>query len=282
MLNLRRIYELDFNSSVIRFLLSIYFRPGRFYKIPFGALRGIRIWYDRDINYHAILGVWEKKNFSLLRKVLTELAKEKSTVHAYDIGANIGLYSLFFSKFPGIRVHAFEPVTETLAIFKKNIDRNRMNGIQVVDRVVGEVDGEVTFYIGHHHKSSLEKDWTSDRGTKEVHEIRVPSITIDSFVKHNPDDIPDIIKIDVEGAGGLVLLGASETLRSIRPILLIESHAAYEDQAIIKMLHQFNYRAFRINNHKWIKNPGNDYHDSEGVWGTMLLLPAERPSGYIN
>lgn len=283
MLNLRRLYNLDFNSAFIRASLGFYYQPGKFYRIPFGALRGMWLWYDRSINYHAVLGVWERSNFSALNKVLAKLVDKGNFVNAWDIGANIGLYSLFFARFsPQIKVQAFEPVVETLELFRKNIARNQLTNIQVVEKAAAATEGDVTFFIGHHHKSSLEKDWTSDHGTTQVKEVNVPSTTIDSFVNKFPDSKPDIIKIDVEGAGGSVFAGAEDTLRRLRPIILIESHAPYEDMAIVEMLATFRYKAFRINDSKWIRKPGNDYKDPEGVWGTMLLFPEESHSDYFS
>ena len=283
MLNLRKLYNLDFNSAFIRALLGFYYRPGKFYRIPFGTLRGMWLWYDRSINYHAMLGVWERSNFSALDKILAKLVDKGTFVNAWDIGANIGLYSLFFARFsPKIKVHAFEPVMETLELFRKNIARNQLTNIEVVEKAAAATEGNVTFFIGHHHKSSLEKDWTSDHGTTQVQEVTVPSTTIDSFVNQFPNSKPDIIKIDVEGAGRYVFAGAENTLRTLRPIILIESHAPYEDLAIVEMLTTFRYKAFRINDSKWIRKPGNDYKDPEGVWGTMLLFPEESHSYYFS
>jgi FkbM family methyltransferase len=278
----RKLYNLDFNSSLIRFILSLFYRPGKYYRIPFGALKGIAIWYDRNINFHAVLGIWEKENFSALEKILPNLIGGDKVIHAYDIGANIGLYSLFLARYSSrIKVIAFEPVQETVINLEKNLKKNNLAEIQLVVKAVGNIDGEVKFYLGHHHKSSLEKDWTSDRGTKQVREVRVPSLKIDSFVAENPEESPDFIKIDVEGGGGKVLDGARHVLQTKRPVILIESHAAYEDQAIVKMLDEFSYQAYRINNSKWVSHPGNDYTDPEGVWGTMILFPAEKSADFF-
>lgn len=281
-MNLRRIYNFDFNSSLLRSILSLYYRPHRFYRIPFGPLAGLVIWYDRSINFHAILGLWERANFLALEKVLARLLQGRTRLQAYDIGANIGLYSLFLSRFSEkVKVFAFEPVAETVEHLHRNIEKNGNLNIEIIEKAAGNVNGAVTFYIGHHHKSSLEKDWTSDRGTTSVAEVKVPSLTLDSFVEENPSRSPDIIKIDVEGAGEKVLEGAARTLRTRRPIIIIESHAAYEDRAIIKMLAEFDYNAYRVNNGKWIKNPQNDYRDPDGVWGTMILFPRENSLDYF-
>jgi len=271
----RSLYNFDFNSALIRWGLSKYYKPGHFYTIPFGALSGIKIWYDRSINYHAMLGVWERSNFAALKYVLSKLLKDRKNIQVFDIGANIGLYSLFLAKYSkSIDVTAFEPVADTVELLRKNLQANHFDRIKVVQMAAADLDGDVTFYIGHHHKSSLEKDWTSDRGTSAVREIRISSIKLDTFVDRSTES-PDFIKIDVEGGGGKVLQGASHLLETKRPVILIESHAAYEDRAIINMLKDHHYKAYRIDDGRWVKNSTNDYRDSQGVWGTMLLFPRE-------
>lgn len=282
-MSLSKILNLEFNSTLLRYLLSRFYRPGRFYRIPFGHLRGFRIWYDRTINYHAVLGIWEKNNFAVLSKLFSYLTKEDRSLVVYDIGANIGLFTLFFSKYkPSVRIVAFEAVGETVAALKTNLHRNSIHDVVVENRAVSSEDGTVSFFVGHHHKSSLLKNWASDEGKREIREIKVASIKIDSYVQANPSLKPDFIKIDVEGGADKVLEGAGKVFETIRPLVMIESHNAIEDNAIIQMLSKFDYDAFRINNHKWVKNKSANYKDPEGVWGNMILIPRERSSQCLN
>ncbi|MEX1239400.1 MAG: FkbM family methyltransferase [Cyclobacteriaceae bacterium] len=278
-MGLSKILNLEFNSAFLRYVLSRYYKPGRFYKIPFGELRGFRIWYDRTINYHAVLGIWEKSNFAVVSKLFSHLAKEHRSLVVYDIGANIGLFTLFFSKFkPSVRIVAFEAVEETVAALKTNLHRNSIHDVVIENRAVSSADGTVSFFVGHHHKSSLVKNWASDEGKREAREIKVPSIRIDSYVQANPTLKPDFIKIDVEGGADKVLEGVGKVFETFRPLVMIESHNAIEDNAIIQMLAKFDYDAFRINNRRWVKNKIVNYKDPGGVWGNMILIPVERSS----
>jgi FkbM family methyltransferase len=279
MMNLSKILNFEFNSPFLRYVLSRYFRPGRFYRIPFGQLRGFWIWYDRTINYHAVLGIWEKNNFAVVSRIFSHLAKGHRSLVVYDIGANIGLFTLFFSKYrPSVRIVAFEAVDDTVAGLKTNLHRNSIHDVVIENRAVSSADGAVSFFVGHHHKSSLVKNWASDEGKREIREIKVPSIRIDSYVQANPSLKPDFIKIDVEGGADKVLEGAGKVFEEIRPLVMIESHNAIEDNAIIEMLAKFDYDAFRINTRQWVKNKSMNYKDSEGVWGNMILIPRERSS----
>lgn len=272
-----KVVNLDFNSSVLRYWLSLYYKPGRFYKIPLGHLRGFRIWYDRTINYHAVLGIWEKSNFAVLNRIFPLMIKDKNPLVVYDIGANIGLFTIFFSKFyPQVKIVAFEAVPDTVASLQRNLLINSITDIGIRSKAVSSHDGEVSFFVGHHHKSSLSKDWASDRGATEIQEIKVPAVRLDSFVEEEPGLRPDFIKIDVEGAADQVLAGARSVMGSLRPVVLIESHNAIEDSAIIGILKTFDYEAYRINNREWVKDKTMNYKSREGVWGTLLLFPSER------
>jgi FkbM family methyltransferase len=277
-MGLSRILNLQFNSSVLRFILSLYYKPGKFYRIPFGALKGFSIWYDRTINFHAILGVWEKDNFDVLMRLFPQLFQGKRFFVVYDIGANIGLFSLYFSKFQNVQVIAFEAVPATTRSLENNLVRNNVKNVVIVGCAVSSEDGEASFFVGHHHKSSLLKEWASSGGSEETHEIRVPSVKLDSYWDTNPISIPDFIKIDVEGGAGSVLQGASKIFRLARPVILIESHNPSEDNAIMGVLNQFNYDAFRIDDRKWVINKSAGHKDRDGVWGTLVLLPEEKRS----
>lgn len=278
-MGLSKILNFEFNSAFLRYVLSGFYKPGRFYNIPFGALRGFRIWYDRTINYHAVLGIWEKNNFAVLSKLFSYLTRDDRSLVVYDIGANIGLFTLFFSKYkPSVRIVAFEAVDGTVAALKTNLHRNSIHDVVVENRAVSSEDGTVSFFVGHHHKSSLVENWASDEGKREAREIKVPSIRIDSYVESNPSLKPDFIKIDVEGGADKVLEGAGEVFEAIRPMVMIESHNAIEDNAIIQILTKYDYDAFRINTRRWVKNKSMNYKDPEGVWGNMILIPRERSS----
>jgi FkbM family methyltransferase len=279
---LSKFWNLEFNSPLFRYILSFYYKPGRFYRIPFGPLKGIRIWYDRSVNYHAMLGLWERTNFLFLEKILVHLVRKRNKkLVVFDIGANIGLFSLFLRQFKeNVSGVAFEPVPETFKVLTGNFERNLIDNVTPLPRAVGNYQGEVTFFVGHHHKSSLVRDWASDHGTTEINEIKVMSVTIDKMVENDSEKAPDIIKIDVEGGGDKVLKGAYHTLKTKRPILLFESHIPGEDHEVIHVLNEFDYKAFRLDTCQWVKNSKGDYKDRDGVWGTMLLFPEEKMSEF--
>ena len=89
-----------------------------------------------------------------------------------------------------------------------------------------------------------------------VKEMRVPADTMDAYVKRS-GCVPRVIKIDVEGSEFLVLKGAQETIRSYRPILIMEFNpdAARAARTTIgamgQWLQDLNYRLVVLKSNHW-------------------------------
>ncbi len=268
----------NFNSSAIRFILSFFYKPDKQYKILFGVNRGKKLLYRKEVNYHTMLGLWEADSFEFLLKTVYSKGYHKQKATLVDIGANLGYYSLFFDTYAhkDSKIYLFEPSDSILPILKKNLEINKLSNFNLSECACSDSDGEIDFYIGeHHHQSSIKGDWSGNeqRGKK----VTVKCCQLDTFFKDNsPDELPDIVKIDVEGAAKEVFKGMQWILKTKQPIILIESHTAAEDAAISQMIIENTYEAFRINTNSWVKNKDKDYKDKEGVWGTMLLVPGDQ------
>ena len=76
---------------------------------------------------------------------------------------------------------------------------------------------------------------------KNFSAIKVPTITIDELLKELGNIRPDFIKLDVEGAEYLALLGAKGTLEQLRPIMYIEIHSMKNMFKVTKLLTSMRY-----------------------------------------
>lgn len=235
--------------------------------------------YDRSINFHAILGLWEMESFDILRRVLIRGKRLKENMVICDVGANIGFYSLWFSRLLPEKkavVYAFEPSPSVVGSLKDNLSLNDATNVTVVPLACSDVVGEVDFFVGgHHHTSSLhEKLAQSDQGAPQ--KVTVGSTTLDHFFHgEGGREGPDLIKIDVEGGGTFVLKGCDRCVETKRPLFLIESHTPAEDQAISELLVRHDYHAYRINNRQWVEVLTDTFPNRRGVWGVMFLCPVE-------
>jgi len=237
----------------------------------------LRLQYDHSINFHSVLGLWDVETFQLLDRVFVKsgLLPKDSTIA--DVGANIGYYTLWFSKIAASagEVFAFEPNAAVLQMLRANLDLNRVDNATVVEAACGDSIGAADFYVAtHHHSSSLHADWANSDGRAQKTSVAIT--TLDAFFSHETRRRPPaFIKIDIEGGGTHALPGACHLFAKDRPFCLMESHTPEEDRAISNLLCKLDYRGYRLNDHRWVINPKSTHPDVQGVWGTLILMPAE-------
>jgi FkbM family methyltransferase len=135
----------------------------------------------------------------------------------FDIGANVGKYALanYHTANTIISVEA-SPATY-ISLCSRTI-RYR-DKIKCINRAVSNSSLEyVTFYDSPAHTiSTLDKDWLSDISSRffgnSYNEIKVPSITLDELVQLY--GVPDLLKIDVEGAENIVIKSLSKKVKQL-------------------------------------------------------------------
>lgn len=277
---LRRLRYAQMSSAAVRSVLGLYYRPGRVYRIPLGPLRGCQLYYDRSVHFHPILGLWETESLQFLSRLLSKGGFLRDGMVVADIGANIGLFSLWFFRLLANRkgtIIAFEPNPEVLQILKKNLSINDAEKVMVFDIACSDKEGTTEFFVGNdHHISSLIESWAKD-GKVIPKKVMVNTSTIDNFFcRSTPTlEMPDFIKMDIEGGGVFALKGCDKCVREKRPLIWMESHTPDEDKAISDLIVKFDYFAYRINDHQIVKNRTLTHPHPQGVWGTMLLYPWE-------
>jgi hypothetical protein len=82
---------------------------------------------------------------------------------------------------------------------------------------------------------------------ESVAPIEVEVTTIDGLVDGGAVPLPDVIKMDIEGAEIEVLGGAERTLSQRRPILLIESHGRWSELEPLLKAYRYRYRVVEEN-----------------------------------
>ena len=140
-----------------------------------------------------------------------------------DIGANIGLYSLFAAWRVGDsgQVTAIEPSRREFQRLVDNIQLSRSNNIRPMNVAITDQVGEaqlsvaIADYAGHNTLGSF----GSDSVTLDYTE-RVSTTTVDELAPSLGR--VDVLKLDVEGAEFVVLRGAEATLVKWHPIVLFE------------------------------------------------------------
>jgi len=171
-----------------------------------GPLRGAR-WIVGAQTHGMWLGSYEYRKVNALASVL------RVGDVFYDIGANVGFYSLLAARLVGIEghVYAFEPLPRNLEYLSRHIRMNNCRNITIVPCAVADCTSKRYFTVPN----------SSTGHFSEAGELEVETITLDDFLFDRHARSPNIIKADIEGAEIEMLEGASRCLTECRPLVFL-------------------------------------------------------------
>jgi FkbM family methyltransferase len=153
----------------------------------------------------------------------------------FDLGANVGYYSLIssFRAGPSGRVCAFEPLPRNLAYLRHHLALNQIENVSVIEAAVAERGGMARF----EQDSSTSRGRIGGQGSLEVR-----CIELDEWIEQEGIPMPDLLKIDIEGAELLALRGAQRILTSRRPPIFLSTHSGNVHRECLELLASFGYR----------------------------------------
>ncbi len=192
-----------------------------------GPLSGMR-WIVGGAPNGAWLGTLEASMMAQFAKT----TKEGMTV--WDVGANVGLYSLAAARCVGAggNVFAFEPMPRNLEFLHRHVELNGLSNTIVVPVAVGNHDGTARMSHG---------DSPSEFHLDAAGDLEVAAIRLNQWRKETGSPPPDVVKIDVEGAETLVLQGAAETFRVHRPVIFLSLHGERQRDQCGALLRAWGY-----------------------------------------
>ena len=208
----------------------------------------INCYLDSRLAKIIFLEGFEEEEIAFVKKFL------KKGDFFFDIGANIGLFSLVVSSILGEKgkVIAFEPCSITFQRLKENIGLNQFTNIVPENVALSNKSGFAELQIasnGYDAWNSLAKPSAGE--LLEVEEVK--TITLDDFVRNLGLDKTKIslIKIDIEGWEIPMLQGAKEFLSSSNaPILLVEftdenaQNAGFSCKELYELLVSYGYTLY--------------------------------------
>jgi len=211
--------------------------------------------FGYEIQRHSSTSYSLKEPFYHFRNLL-----DNSQPVIFDVGAYIGdTIEQFKSSFPKSYIHAFEPFDESFSILKNRFQKTEklfLNNIAVENHSSSNANMYITQNKG---SSSLlqptkgANEFWEGNPLSTQKEVKVETITIDSYCqKHNIETI-DILKIDVQGSELKVLQGAALMIQERRVKLIfteISIAPNYKGQSeidqIIKFLRENKYKIFNF------------------------------------
>lgn len=191
-----------------------------------GVNRGLR-WIVGSSVHGCWIGSYERKKQQVVIEVL------RPHMHALDIGAQAGFYTLAFARRIE-SVWAFEPSPFNAANLRFHVEVNRLTNVCVREMAVGDKVGKAAFDAGPNALMGR---------LAESGALVVPVMTLDALVAQGMRP-PDLVKIDVEGAELAVLHGARDLLARRRTIWLVALDDVAKRDLCLQALADYNVREF--------------------------------------
>lgn len=186
-------------------------------------------------------GHFEPTSLSLWIK----LAEQANNI--VDIGAYTGLYGLAAASLDSNKtVVCFEPKLENFNRINENIQHNHLTNVTCFPLAIADQVGQQELYsFAQPNFLTSGSSLISNKGPI-INSIKVESMTLDLLIDNNQIPIPELIKIDVEGAELAVIIGMNQLLQSHQPDLLIEILDDSNVESISEILVPLGYEFYAI------------------------------------
>ena len=190
-------------------------------------------------------------------RACTYLSKEKDTILwidkfgsskniFFDVGSNIGVYSLYYASLYGAKVFAFEPQYDNATLLSRNLKLNNLqNYVTIIPNPLYK-NNKIDFLFSSSNNEAASASTTFIKKniyiSKNFDKKLTMSYSIDFLVKNNLIPQPNIIKIDVDGNELDVIKGARKTINEKKcKSILIEKTNKISDHLIDKILSKSFY-----------------------------------------
>lgn len=212
-----RNFPLDYGKNRISKLID-------FSKLPESLTykNGDNIEFNLDLREYQMKQIYlynryEKNSLRHLLRYLNDLKKDNLRI--FDVGANIGFYTLYLSKNSekkhGI-VHSFEPNPVTLNVLQKHVKQNNVTNCTINPFGLSNAPQEIE--ISYSPKNLGAASVFGNSGTNKA---LIKLDTLDHYCKLNNISEIDIIKVDIEGSELNFLKGGTEVINQSKNLLIM-------------------------------------------------------------
>jgi FkbM family methyltransferase len=217
-------------KSLLEMILGSKFRAHR---IPFGPIKGRKVFLSPQISLRMWFGVDEPWIAQLRQKLL------KPSDIVFDLGAHVGYTTVLFADtLQGSgEVHAFEILPSTADHLRKTIKANDFKNVTIHNVGLGAEEGVFDLPVGPTAMTSLLANRQEDQTTERCKVVRM-----DDYRRENGLPGPDLIKMDIERAEIDCLQGSLELIKEFRPKMIIAFHSKALLQQGITLLTSLDYQ----------------------------------------
>ena len=161
----------------------------------------------------------------------------------WDIGANVGLYSIYAAKSKKSNVYAFEPSFFNLEILSRNIYLNSLQSkITIIPIPLSNFTNRNSFQMTSTQWGGALSTFGANidqngKPLKEIFEYSIIGTTMDEIINNLNIPMPNFIKIDVDGIEHLILSGGKYILSKVKSLLIeIDDNFIEQSQKTEKLL----------------------------------------------
>jgi FkbM family methyltransferase len=230
-----------------------------------------------------VSGSYEPNTLCVLRQLL------RPGDVCVDVGANAGLVTLAASQWvgPAGHVYSIEPSQREFARLRDNLALNAVSNATPLHAALSDHAGQVSLRVAdssHGGLNTLGNRFAYDNVDVAAVEI-IEALTLDDFVDRYRIERISVIKLDVEGAEGAVLLGSRRVLQELRPALIVEVFAralAANEWTVAdldRLLRDARYRLFTIDDATAMLTPVAQLVDLGEC--NVVAVPEERGSAGV-
>ena len=177
-------------------------------------VNGFKIYLDEQDILGLSLGIsFEKFETEVMKKNI------KKGYVVIDCGANLGYYSLLFSKLVGKsgKVFAFEPDPKNFSLLQKNLKVNDITNVVALNLAVSDKQGESFLFLDKHYPGNSKM---YNEGKNEGGKIKINCVRLDDYFKGFKKKI-NLIKMDIEGSEGNAIKGSTDIIKNNKTIKLV-------------------------------------------------------------
>ena len=208
----------------------------------------LKLWCTQHDQRHVAIASLNFRGYeSDEARMVLRLAKVCETI--FDIGANVGFYSIALAKrFPDSTIMAFEPIPATYRELERNLALNSINNVRTFCLGLSDRSCDAPFFFdpsvsGAASGAPLGSEFA------ETESLTCPVETLDAFIAR-VGATPDFIKCDVEGGELAVFRGGAKLFERAKPIIFTEmlrkwsARFGYHPNEIIEFFRNFGYECF--------------------------------------
>lgn len=190
----------------------------------------------------------------------------------WDIGANVGLYTVYATLRRRCNVIAFEPSVFNLELLARNLYLNRIHEkVTLLPLALGERMGADLLRMTSTEWGGALSTFGGDVGwdgqpLREIFAFPTYGLSLDQVVEVLRLPIPDFIKMDVDGIEHLLLQGGSETLQKIQGILVEINDDFKEQENLSKKLLEEAGLTFLEKRHSEMFKSSNFQNSYNQIW----------------